>query len=111
MGADPIRMVTLFWVEFGALFAAALAGGAAVLSFSLQLLKSSAKDKPLTMPVPKLLLLSFLQTVVLSAIAIGVGLVAPAQSDLALRISKLLSRARRFHPSHRCSRRLLRSAR
>ncbi len=67
-------MTTIFLSEFGILFAAALVGGLAVMPYSLRLLKASSQSKPLKVPVPMLLLLSFLQTAVLFAIAIGVGL-------------------------------------
>jgi hypothetical protein len=69
-------MTTIFWIEFGALFAASLVGGAAVLPYGLRLLQGSAQKKPLKMPISKLVLLSFLQSAVLFAIATGVGLLA-----------------------------------
>jgi len=69
-----MEMMPLFWSEFGILFVAALVGGAAVLPYSIRLLKGSGK--PLKMSISKLVLLSFLQTVILSAIVIGVGLLA-----------------------------------
>jgi len=62
--------------EFCILFGAALVGWLAVMPYSLRLLKASVQSKPLTMSVPALVLLSFLQTVILSAVAIGVGLLA-----------------------------------
>jgi Histidine kinase-, DNA gyrase B-, and HSP90-like ATPase len=69
-------MNTIFWPEFGILYASALLGGAAILPYGVRLIKQSAQSNPLKMSVPKLLLLSFLQTAVLSAIAIGIGLLA-----------------------------------
>lgn len=69
-------MTTIFWSEFGILFAGALIGGLAVMPYSLKLLKAPTQSKPVKMSVPTLLLLSFFQTAVLSAIAIGVGLLA-----------------------------------
>ena len=67
-------MTPLFWSEFGVFFLAALFGGAAVLPYSIRLLKGSGK--PLKMSISKLVLLSFLQSAVLSAIVIGLGLLA-----------------------------------
>ena len=67
-------MTINFWIEFTILFAASLAGGLAILPYGLRLLKSSSQGKPLKMSVPKLVLLSFLQTAVLFAIIVGVGL-------------------------------------
>jgi len=69
-------MITSFWLEFGILFAASLAGVAAVLPYGLRLLQSSAEKKPLKMSISKLILLSFLQNAVIFAIATGVGLLA-----------------------------------
>ena len=69
-------MNTISWPEFSILFAAALIGGAAILPYSVRLLKQSGEIKPLKMSVSKLLLLSFIQTAVLSAAAIGIGLLA-----------------------------------
>ncbi|SRR6266536_769042 len=69
-------MTTGFWSEFGVLFAAALFGSLAVMPYSLRLLKASSQSKPLKMSDPMLSLLSFLQTAIQSAIAIGVGLFA-----------------------------------
>jgi hypothetical protein len=71
-----IAMTNIFWSEFGILFTAALVGALAVMPYSLQLIKSSSQTKPLKLSVPKLLLLSFFQTAILSAIAIGIGLLA-----------------------------------
>ena|SRR5437588_3587469 len=67
-------MTTIFLSEFVILFAAALVGGLAVMPYSLRLLKASGQSTPLKLSVPMLLLLSFLQTSVLFAIAVGVGL-------------------------------------
>jgi hypothetical protein len=69
-------MVTLFWPEFGILFAASLVGSAAVLPYGLRLLQGSAQKKPLKMSISKLVLLSFLQGAVIFAIATGIGLLA-----------------------------------
>jgi branched-subunit amino acid transport protein len=66
----PIRA---FWSQFAILLAAALLGGLAIIPYSARLLTSSQR-KPFKFPLPTLLLLSFLQTAVLSALAIGVGL-------------------------------------
>jgi hypothetical protein len=66
-------MTGAFWSEFAILFAAALLGGLAIIPYSVRLL-ASGQHKPLKFPLPTLLLLSFLQTVILSALAIGVGL-------------------------------------
>jgi hypothetical protein len=67
-------MATMFWFEFGILFVAALFGGLTIMPYSLRLLKASTRSKPLKMSVSMLILISFLQTAVLSAIAIGIGL-------------------------------------
>jgi len=67
-------MTNIYWSEFSVLLVAALFGGAAIIPYTLRLLKASSQSKPLKMPLPKLMLLTFLQTAVLSAIAIGVGL-------------------------------------
>lgn len=69
-------MTSLFLYEFGILFAAALLGGFAVIPYSLKLLNTSARSKPLKMSMPMMLLLSLLQTAVLFAIVTGVGLLA-----------------------------------
>ena len=69
-------MTTMFRSEFGISFAGAVIGGLAIMPYSLRLLEGSTHKKPLKMPVPALLLLSFLQTAVQSAVAIGVGLLA-----------------------------------
>jgi hypothetical protein len=69
-------VANLYWSEFGILFVAAILGGAAIVPYSLRLLKASSSSKPLRMSVPKLMLLSFLQTIVLFAIVVGVGLLA-----------------------------------
>jgi len=68
-------MTRFFWSEFAILLAAALLGGLAIIPCSVRLLASS-QHKPLKFPLPTLLLLSFLQTAILSALAIGVGLSA-----------------------------------
>jgi hypothetical protein len=64
-----------FWSEFAILLAAALFGGLAIIPYSVRLL-TSRQHKPFKFPLPTLVLLSFLQTAVLSVIAIGVGLLA-----------------------------------
>jgi hypothetical protein len=69
-------MIINFWLEFSILFAASLVGGAAVLPYGLRLLQGAAQKKPLKMSVPMLLLLSFLQSAVLFAIATAAGLLA-----------------------------------
>jgi hypothetical protein len=69
-------MTTAFWSECGILFLGALVGGLAVIPYGLKLLKASNQGEPLKIPLPRLMILSFLQTAVLSAIAIGVGLLA-----------------------------------
>ena len=68
-------MTRAFWSEFAILLAAALFGGLAIIPYSFRLLTSNQR-KPLKFSLPILLLLSFLQTAVLSALAIGVGLSA-----------------------------------
>jgi hypothetical protein len=69
-------MTSIFWFEFGILFAAALIGGVAIMPYSLKLLNTSAQTKPLKMSMPVVLLLSFVQTAVIFAIVTGVGLLA-----------------------------------
>lgn len=69
-------MTNIFWPEFSLLFTAALIGGAALIPYSFQLLKLSSKNKPLKMTMPRLVLLMLLQTAVLFAITIGIGLLA-----------------------------------
>src|SRR5215831_1788932 len=64
-----------FWSEFAILLAAALFGGLAIIPYSVRLL-TSRQHKPFKFSLPTLVLLSFLQTAILSAIAIGVGLLA-----------------------------------
>src|ERR1700692_2890688 len=68
-------MTNLFWSEFGILFAASLVGGLAVLPYGMKLLSAEARSK-LKMPLPIVLLLSFLQTAVLFAVVTGLGLLA-----------------------------------
>ena len=68
-------MTRAFWSEFVVLLAAALLGSLAIIPYSVRLL-TSRQHKTLKFPLPTLLLLSFLQTAVLSALAIGVGLLA-----------------------------------
>src|SRR5262249_19102309 len=64
-----------FWSEFAILLAAALLGGLAIIPYSVRLLTSS-QHKPIKFSLLTLSLLSFLQTAVLSALAIGIGLSA-----------------------------------
>ena len=68
-------MTRAFWSEFAILLAAALFGSLAIIPYSVRLLTSS-QHKPLKFPLQTLFLLSFLQTAVLPALAIGVGLLA-----------------------------------
>jgi len=68
-------MARAFWSEFAILLAAALLGGLAIIPYSVRLLTSS-QHKPFKFPLPTLLLLSFFQTAVLPALAIGLGLSA-----------------------------------
>jgi Type II CAAX prenyl endopeptidase Rce1-like len=69
-------MASDFWAEFGILFAASLVGAASVLPYALRLLRSSASRQPRTMSSAMMLLLSFLQTAILSAFAVCFGLLA-----------------------------------
>src|ERR1700690_2359928 len=70
-------MITVtYWLEFGILLAAALFGGLAIMPYSLRLLKASTQGKPLKMSISRIMLLSFLQTIILSVIIVGVGLLA-----------------------------------
>jgi hypothetical protein len=64
----------LFWPQFFVLFTASLVGSFAILPYSMRLLKESAQRKPLRMSLPKIMLLSVLQNVILFAIVVGVGL-------------------------------------
>lgn len=68
-------MTRAFWSEFAILLAAALLGSLAIIPYSVRLL-TSRQHKRLKFRLSTLLLLSFLQTAVLSAVAIGVGLLA-----------------------------------
>jgi hypothetical protein len=68
-------MARAFWSEFTILLAAALLGGLAIIPYGVRLL-TSRQHEPLKFPLPTVLLLSFLQTTVLSALAIGIGLLA-----------------------------------
>jgi hypothetical protein len=68
-------MTRAFWSEFAILLAAALLGSLAIIPYSVRLLTSS-QHEPLKFPLQTLFLLSFLQTAVLSVLAIGVGLLA-----------------------------------
>jgi hypothetical protein len=67
-------MTNIFWSEFGVLFLAAIVGGLAILPYSFELVKLAGQSKALKMSKPKLILLSLLQTAVLFAIVIAVGL-------------------------------------
>jgi Type II CAAX prenyl endopeptidase Rce1-like len=69
-------MARAFWSEFAILLAAALLGSLAIIPYSVRLLTSSQHKPLLKFPLPTRLLLSFLQTAVLSALAIGIGLSA-----------------------------------
>jgi hypothetical protein len=69
-------MTTVFWPEFAVLFVGALLGSAAVMPYALKLLKKSGQEKQLKLSLPNLILLSFLQAAVLSALAVGFGLLA-----------------------------------
>jgi hypothetical protein len=69
-------MTSIYWTEFGILFVAAFLGALAVMPYSLKLLNTSARSKPLKMSLPVILLLSLLQNAVLFAIVTGVGLLA-----------------------------------
>ena len=75
-------MPRFFWPEFGILFVAALFGGLAVMPYVLRLLEGSRKKKPLKMSIGALVFLAFLQTAILSAIAIGLGLLAAHATGL-----------------------------
>jgi hypothetical protein len=68
-------MIFISWPEFNVLFICALLGGLAVMPYSLRLIKASSQKKPLRMTIPKLMLLAFLQTVIIFAIIVVVGLV------------------------------------
>jgi hypothetical protein len=63
-----------FWFEVGVLMVGAAIGSLALIPYSLKLLKASANKKPLRMPLQTLVVLSFLQNMVISAITIGAGL-------------------------------------
>ena len=63
-----------YWREFGTLLLAAILGGLAIMPYSLRLIKTS--NKPTGLPLSTILLLSIIQNTILSAIAIGIGLVA-----------------------------------
>jgi hypothetical protein len=70
-----MTMIPISRSLFAILFTAALLGGLAIIPYSMRLL-ASGQRKPLKFSLPTFLLLSFLQTAVLSAVAIGVGLLA-----------------------------------
>ena len=74
--SQVVIMTPTFWLEFTILFIAAFLGGLAIMPYSLKLLNSSTRSKPLKMSLPVMLLLSFLQTAILFAIVTGVGLLA-----------------------------------
>jgi hypothetical protein len=63
-----------FWSEFTILFIATLIGSAAVMPYSLELLKSAMEKKATKMSLPKIVLLSLLQTAVLFAAVTWLGL-------------------------------------
>lgn len=67
-------MGTGFWFEFAILYGAALFGGIALIPYSLRLLKASGSAKRSRLSVANLLILSFLQTAIVFAIVIGLGL-------------------------------------
>lgn len=69
-------MTHTFWLEGTIFFIAALIGGGLILPYSIQLLKLSNTDKPLTMTMGKLLALSLVQNAIISAVIILVGLLA-----------------------------------
>jgi membrane protease YdiL (CAAX protease family) len=60
----------IFWILFGA----ALVGVLAVMPYLITLIQTLPVDKPIPFSLPVLLLLSFLQSAVLLAAAVGVGL-------------------------------------
>src|SRR3974377_868914 len=70
-----MTMNPISWSVFAILFTAALLGGLAIIPYSIRLL-ASGQRKPLKFSLPTLLLLSFLQTAVLSAVDIGGGVLA-----------------------------------
>jgi hypothetical protein len=65
-------VTSIFWLEFGILFVAALIGAAAVFPYSLRL----AEGKPLKFSKPILLLFAVLQNAVIFGVAIWLGLLA-----------------------------------
>ena len=69
-------MTNIFWSEFAILLAGALVGAAAVLPYAVKLLNVSSQGKPLKLSLPALLALSFVQSTILLAAAIGLGLLA-----------------------------------
>ena len=62
------------WKMFGVLYAAALLGVVAIMPYLLDLIKNLPVDKPIPFSLPVLLLLTFLQSAVLLAVAVCVGL-------------------------------------
>jgi Type II CAAX prenyl endopeptidase Rce1-like len=69
-------MASTFSTEFGILFAASLAGATCVLPYGLRLLRSSGSRQPPTMSFHVMLLLSSLQTAILFAVVVCLGLLA-----------------------------------
>jgi hypothetical protein len=65
-------MTPIFWPEFGVLFVLALLGSAAVMPYSLRLIR----QKPLKYPLRTILLLSMLQNAVIFAVVTVLGILA-----------------------------------
>lgn len=72
-------MYATFWFEFSVLLFAAILGSVAIIPYSLRLVKESKKSKKLKMSPRMLALVSIIQNGILSAIAIGVGLIIANQ--------------------------------
>lgn len=66
--------MNIFWQEFTVLFILAAIGGAAIVPYSLRLLEGAIKKKPTKLSMKQLMLISYLQTLVISAITVLVGL-------------------------------------
>jgi Type II CAAX prenyl endopeptidase Rce1-like len=71
-------MTGMFWSQFAILFTVSVLGTAAVIPYSLRL----AQNKPLKFSKPVLLFLTMLQSAVLFAVTVGLGLVAARAAGL-----------------------------
>lgn len=71
-----------YWYEFAFLFGLAAIGSLALVPYIAQLLKRAERKKPSKLSDPVLLLVSFLQNIIISAVTVGFGLMLAHKTGL-----------------------------